>query len=94
MIGDEIEVTIADVLRDKVRLQIVAPKHIPIHPREIYDTINMDKSNSIVNELTDASEPINYHFNHYKGKDHILIFHRQRDQSIMIGDEIEIIVVL
>jgi len=38
MIGD-IEVIIVDVKGDKVRLGITAPKHIPVHRREIYDKI-------------------------------------------------------
>ncbi len=44
MIGDEVEITIVDVRGDKVRLGITAPKHIPVHRREIYDAIQREKS--------------------------------------------------
>jgi carbon storage regulator len=39
MIGDEVEVVIVGVKGDKVRLGITAPKHIPVHRREIYEKI-------------------------------------------------------
>jgi len=40
MIGDEIEVVIVDVIGNKIRLGIGAPKHILIRRREIYDAMN------------------------------------------------------
>jgi carbon storage regulator len=43
MIGDEVEIIIVDVRGDKVRLGITAPKHIPVHRREIYDAIQREK---------------------------------------------------
>jgi carbon storage regulator len=44
MIGDDVEITIVDVRGDKVRLGINAPKHIPVHRREIYDAIQREKA--------------------------------------------------
>lgn len=44
MIGDDVEIIIVDVRGDKVRLGITAPKHIPVHRREIYDAIQREKS--------------------------------------------------
>ncbi len=44
MIGDDVEITIVDVRGDKVRLGITAPKHIPVHRREIYDAIQREKA--------------------------------------------------
>ena len=44
MIGDEVEITIVDVRRDKVRLGITAPKSIAVHRREIYDAIQREKA--------------------------------------------------
>ena len=44
VIGDDIEVTIVDVRGDKVRLGITAPKHIPVHRREVYEAIQREKS--------------------------------------------------
>jgi carbon storage regulator len=43
MIGDEVEITIVDVRGDKVRLGITAPKSIPVHRREVYDSIQREK---------------------------------------------------
>ena len=44
VIGDDIEIVIVDVRGDKVRLGITAPKHIPVHRREIYDAIQREKN--------------------------------------------------
>lgn len=47
MIGEDKEATeviIVDVRGDKTRLGIIAPPHIPVHRREIYDTIQREKS--------------------------------------------------
>lgn len=44
MIGDNVEITIVDVRGDKVRLGITAPKEVPVHRREIYDTIQREKA--------------------------------------------------
>ena len=50
MIGDDVEITIVDVRGDKVRLGINAPKHIPVHRREIYDAIQKAKKSSVPND--------------------------------------------
>ena len=47
MIGDEVEIIIVDVRGDKVRLGITAPKHIPVHRREIYDAIQKGKQKQL-----------------------------------------------
>ena len=57
MIGDDVEITIVDVRGDKVRLGITAPKHIPVHRREIYDAIQREKAEKAQAEAsTKASE--------------------------------------
>ena len=46
IVGDEVEVTVVDVRGDKVRLGITAPRSIPVHRREVYESIrreNMQK---------------------------------------------------
>jgi carbon storage regulator len=55
MIGDDVEITIVDVRGDKVRLGITAPKHIPVHRREIYDAIQREKAGEV--EPKAASKP-------------------------------------
>ena len=44
MIGDDVEITIVNIRGDKVRLGITAPKHIPVHRREIYEAIQREKA--------------------------------------------------
>ncbi|MBN1505778.1 MAG: carbon storage regulator CsrA [Sedimentisphaerales bacterium] len=59
MIGDDVEITIVDVRGDKVRLGITAPKHIPVHRREIYDAIQREKAQKAEAEAqtNPATEP-------------------------------------
>lgn len=42
MIGDDVEIVIVDVRGDKVRLGITAPTHIPVHRKEVYETIKRE----------------------------------------------------
>jgi carbon storage regulator len=39
MIGDEIEVSVLAVSRDKIRLGISAPKDVPVFRKEVYESI-------------------------------------------------------
>ena len=39
MIGDDIEVSVLAVSRDKIRLGITAPRDIPVYRREVYLSI-------------------------------------------------------
>lgn len=43
MIGDDIEIVIADVCGNKVRLGINTPKNISVHRKEIYEAIQREK---------------------------------------------------
>ena len=42
MIGDDIQITVVDVRGEKVRLGITAPPHIPVHRKEVYDSIKSE----------------------------------------------------
>jgi carbon storage regulator len=42
MIGDNIEITVVDIRGDKVRLGITAPKQIPVHRKEVWDSIQRE----------------------------------------------------
>jgi len=57
MIGDDVEITIVDVRGDKVRLGITAPREIPVHRREIYDTIQREKAAAAAAEKAAAEKP-------------------------------------
>lgn len=39
VINHEIKIMVIEIRGDKVRLGIEAPRHIPIHRREVYDAI-------------------------------------------------------
>jgi carbon storage regulator len=43
MIGDEIEVSVLAVSRDKIRLGITAPRDIPVFRKEVYLSILREK---------------------------------------------------
>lgn len=42
MIGDDIEIKIVDIRGDKIRLGITAPKNVPVHRKEVYETIKRE----------------------------------------------------
>ena len=42
VIGDDIVITVVEILGDKVRLGINAPTAIPVHRREVYEAIQRE----------------------------------------------------
>jgi carbon storage regulator len=42
MIGDDIEVKLLDVKDKQVKLGIVAPRHVNVHRREVYEAIQAE----------------------------------------------------
>lgn len=45
IVGDDIEITVVDIRGEKVRLGIVAPPHIPVHRKEVYEAIKRENKN-------------------------------------------------
>ena len=43
IIGDDVEVTVLAVSRDKIRLGIAAPKDVPVHRKEVWLSMNAAK---------------------------------------------------
>ncbi|WP_018665146.1 carbon storage regulator CsrA [Heyndrickxia acidiproducens] len=48
-IGDDIEITIAAIQGDQVKIGINAPKHIEIHRKEVYLEIQKENANAAKN---------------------------------------------
>ena len=56
MIGDDIEVKLLDVKDKQVKLGIVAPRHVNVHRREVYEAIQAENEQaSAPAEMPDIS---------------------------------------
>jgi carbon storage regulator CsrA len=87
MIGDEVEVQVVEVKSGIARLKIVAPRSIPVHRREVFDSIQAGKPRP---EFQDVPRPSNRPASKSSGG---LVLARSVYQSIMIGGEVEVSVV-
>ena len=56
MIGDDVEVTVLAVSRDKIRLGITAPRDIPVFRKEVYVSIQEEGANGDAEPAADAVE--------------------------------------
>ncbi|MFJ8246270.1 carbon storage regulator CsrA [Peribacillus asahii] len=59
MIGNDIEITVLAVEGEQIKLGINAPKHVDIHRKEVYLSIQQENNqalNTEVNTLTNLSE--------------------------------------
>lgn len=43
MVGENIEITVTNIRGNKVQLGITAPRWIPVHRREVYETIRHEE---------------------------------------------------
>ena len=46
MIGDEVEVSVLGVSRDKIRLGITAPREVPVFRKEVYLSIQEERGSA------------------------------------------------
>ncbi len=46
MIGDEVEVSVLAVSRDKIRLGITAPREVPVFRKEVYLSIQEERNSA------------------------------------------------
>jgi len=59
MIGNDIEITVLAVEGEQIKLGIQAPKHVDIHRKEVYLSIQQENTqalNTEVNTLTNLSD--------------------------------------
>jgi carbon storage regulator len=62
MIGDDVEITVLAVSRDKIRLGITAPREVPVYRKEVYISINEDDDKNVDEDVDveangDGSKP-------------------------------------
>ncbi|MDW8051959.1 MAG: carbon storage regulator CsrA [Armatimonadota bacterium] len=57
MIGDDVEVIVLEVRGEQVRLGIKAPRHIPVHRREIYEAIQQENLRAAQAQPQDVPTP-------------------------------------
>jgi carbon storage regulator len=57
MIGDDIEVSVLAVSRDKIRLGITAPRDIPVYRREVYLSIKGEGDGEGRRKVGSATRP-------------------------------------
>jgi len=57
MIGDDIEITVVDIRRDKVRLGIKAPSDVSVHRKEVYEAIQRENRAAAEANLEQVVEP-------------------------------------
>ena len=60
MIGDDIEVSVLAVSRDKIRLGITAPRDVPVFRKEVYLSIKGEEAEAAGddNDAKDGSNPV------------------------------------
>jgi carbon storage regulator len=88
MIGEDVEVQVVGLKSGTVRIKIVAPRSIAVHRREVFDAIQASPAlPEAIPALPEAPSP-------RPGKPQGgLVLTRLPHQSIMIGEEVELMVV-
>jgi carbon storage regulator len=70
MIGDEVEVSVLAVSRDKIRLGITAPREVPVFRKEVYLSIQEERlaANEAAPKRNGASRHIHEALDDFSGK--------------------------
>lgn len=92
MIGNDVEVEIVGLKSGSARLKITAPRSVAVHRREVYDQIRENPRPEALNRPEPASAPAEPGLER-TGSRGGLVLSRNVLQSIMIGDEVELVVV-
>jgi carbon storage regulator len=92
MIGDDVEVQVVDLRPGTVRIKVMAPRTIAVHRREVFDMIQASPVGAeplpplaLALETTAVARP-----SKPQGG---LVLSRYTQQSIMVGNEIEVMIV-
>ena len=89
MIGDDVEIIAKDIQDDKVGLKITAPDNVPILMKEIWDAIQLNEGQKKeFQDQQETQEPV------IGATDRCApVLFLKKNESIMIGDDVEIMIV-
>ena len=107
MLGDDIEVVVVDIRGDKVRLGFTTPRGISLHRKEVWEQIRRERA-AEAERTRDTAESRGRPDKGYTEDDlgdsarralgesppaKMFVISRSRDQVVMLGDDMEVVVV-
>ncbi len=92
MIGECIEVTVIDIRGDKARIGVIAPRCVPVHRKEIWEEVRLQYKLAQSGLLNPEPRP-SVSANAAGPAGPTLVLTRRRDESVMIGDDVEVTVI-
>jgi carbon storage regulator len=102
VINNDITVVVVEIRGDKVRLGVRAPKEIPVHRREVYEAIKRGAAGTPSTQQEGSADPsvqdtpqtqeVTVAVEQME-KGGFLVLSRKKNESIVIGDSITIVVV-
>ena len=92
MIGECIEVTVIDIRGDKTRIGVIAPRCVPVHRKEIWEDLRLQYKLAQGGILNPEPRPT-VSANAAGPAGPTLVLTRRRDESVMIGDDVEVTVI-
>jgi carbon storage regulator CsrA len=89
MIGDDVEVKITNIQKNNIEIQITHPKEVPVYPAEDYSLIKKCKADQKDEKLERQVAAIKKKWDNLNESR----ITRKLDESIRIGDDVEIVVI-
>jgi carbon storage regulator CsrA len=92
MIGEWIQVTVIDIRGDKARIGVIAPRCVPVHRKEILEDLRLQYKLAQTGLANPQPRPT-VSANAAGPAGPTLVLTRRRDESVMIGDDVEVTVI-